>query len=303
MCDTGVQFTFISSGGSGGGPSLQTSVNITSKSGALTAVQNFVSSANTTFKSNTAVGIRVSDPNVGGDALTYSWTITNFFTAFATPWKAPASDGSDDSTHNQPFLLLESYSETGTVNRFYLLWWDLEHDSSDPFITTNPIWKDDAAHDGKPWLPGWADAHGLLGFDTLWKGSADFATWQNQPDHPEDSDAWGDVACWFGTLPDGTAIPGQLTLVNYTPPTPDPTPTAVTGAGPGEIDFNGEQIALLLPGFNDYLAKIWRPVAHAQTLTLYAKPLAGWAPTPDELVKWKANCKSAPIVVEFELKN
>jgi hypothetical protein len=69
-------------------------------------------------------------------------------------------------------------------------------------------------------------------------------------------------------------------------PEPTPTPTAVTNAGPGEITYHGEQIALLLPGFNDSLAKIWRPVAHQQRLSLIAKPMVGWEPTLEELKKW-----------------
>jgi hypothetical protein len=171
----------------------------------------------------------------------------------------------------------------------------VQDSTGDPFITSAPIQASQ--------LPGWRDANGVSGLSTLWKGSAQNANYQNQPDHPEDSDAWGDIQPWWETWPaDGTATPGQLLALDYTPPTPDPTPSAVTGAGPGEIDFNGEQIAVLLPGFNDFVGKIWRPVAHTQRLSLIAKPLAGWTPTPKELEDWAKNCKSVPIMVEWELK-
>jgi hypothetical protein len=82
-------------------------------------------------------------------------------------------------------------------------------------------------------------------------------------------------------------------------PTPDPTPSAVSPAGPGEITYNGESIATLLPGFNDQLVKLWRPVAHSQRISLFAKPLSGWHTTPQELIIWKNNCKSAPIIIEW----
>jgi hypothetical protein len=76
----------------------------------------------------------------------------------------------------------------------------------------------------------------------------------------------------------------------------------VSAAGPGEIIYQGEQIATLLPGFNDQLTKIWRPIGGARKISLLAKPLAGWEPTPDELKSWATNCLSVPVVIEWELK-
>jgi hypothetical protein len=154
-------------------------------------------------------------------------------------------------------------------------------------------------------LPGWEDANGIYGLNTLWNGSKYNAPWQDEPDHPGYSLAWGDFLAddWFTTDPaDGSAIPGQIRLTDYDPPTPDPTPSAVSGAGPGEILYQGEQIATLLPGFNDQLIKIWRPLGGARKISLLAKPLAGWEPTPDELKSWATNCLSVPIVVEWEIK-
>jgi hypothetical protein len=135
-------------------------------------------------------------------------------------------------------------------------------------------------------LPGWDDTDTIWGFGILWKDDIVNALFIG-------TYCWGDIAMpdWFRQSPaDGEPVKGQLLLIPSDEPTPDPTPSAVTGAGPGEICFNGEQIALLLPGFNDTLAKIWRPVAHTQRLSLIAKPLAGWTPTPKELEDWAKNC-------------
>jgi hypothetical protein len=99
--------------------------------------------------------------------------------------------------------------------------------------------------------------------------------------------------------PAKTQQPGQLYLT-YRPKIPA---TYASKAGPGEIEYQGEQIAALLPGFNDYCPKIWRPIAHLTKITLIAKPLPGWEPNQDELDDWVANCQSLPVVVEWALKN
>jgi hypothetical protein len=31
--------------------------------------------------------------------------------------------------------------------------------------------------------------------------------------------------------------------------------------------------------------------------------MTGWTPTPNELKNWAKNCKSAPIIVDWALKN
>jgi hypothetical protein len=292
-------------GGTTDWPSASVSANVYDNDSARDAVHQLVSAANTNFSGDTQKMMTITDSSVDqidGKSISNSWIIDGYCQALGVEvWIDPTTE--DLSTHGQPFLIVETESYTdaagGEMTRFYFLWWDLQHsNSSDTFIATSPLWDPTTKAAS---LPGWQAENNIEGLANMWRNDPSLATYR-------DSYIWGDwIGEWFQSTPVGTPIPGQLLLVEQSPtpdptPTPTPTPSAVSGAGPGEITYYGESIATLIPGFNDQLAKIWRPVAHAQRISFTAKPLSGWEPTPKELQAWARNCKSVPIIVEWSLK-
>jgi hypothetical protein len=134
------------------------------------------------------------------EPLTQNYTITNYFSKLGG-WEPPIEG--DKSTHNQPYLLL--CANPGGTLRYYMIWWDLQNAiAADPYFkSTGGLDEDD--------LPGWEDANGIYGLNTLWNGNKNNAPWLDEPDQPSYSMAWGDFIPddWFTTDPaDGSPIPG-----------------------------------------------------------------------------------------------
>jgi hypothetical protein len=228
-------------------PESTLEVDVYDNTSAATGVQSFVSQTNNNFYNCQATTVQIRDSNDADPPINYSWDIAGCFKIKTAPWSPPEGDG--EFTTGQPFLLLEAPNITtngAMINRWYIIYWTLGNNAGDSYITSTEL--------NTSMLPGWADANNVYGFTTFWKGDEDDAHWLNNPDAPDSATAWADVirGCWFSAeypTTDGI-LPGQLTLTPHDPD-PTPTPTPVTGAGLGEITFNGEQIAQLIPGFND----------------------------------------------------